>query len=120
MGQIVGYYKEFFAKYFVFAGRARRAAFWYVVLINLLIGFALNLLAPVSPMAVSAVFWVYSLATLIPGLALAVRRLHDTGRRGWWLLLALVPLVGSVVLIVWFCLEGTPGPNAYGADPREN
>ena len=120
MGQILRYYQEFFLRYVDFRGRTRRAGFWYVVLINLIIGFVLNLLAPFSPMAVSVLSWAYSLATLIPGIALGVRRLHDIGRRGWWLLLALVPLVGSVVLIVWFCLEGTPGDNEYGPDPKYN
>lgn len=61
----------------------------------------------------------FSLASLIPGIAVAVRRLHDTGRSAWWLLLLLVPFVGWIVLIVFYCLEGERGPNRYGPDPKD-
>jgi uncharacterized membrane protein YhaH (DUF805 family) len=57
------------------------------------------------------------LALLLPNLAVAVRRLHDTDRSGWWLLIALLPLIGLIVLIVFFCIRGTPGPNRFGPDP---
>jgi uncharacterized membrane protein YhaH (DUF805 family) len=61
---------------------------------------------------------IFILATLIPGLAVTVRRLHDTNRSGWWVLIALVPLVGGIVLLVWVCTDGTAGPNDYGDDPK--
>jgi uncharacterized membrane protein YhaH (DUF805 family) len=61
---------------------------------------------------------LYLLATFLPSLAVTVRRLHDTGRSGWWWLIAFVPVIGAVVLIVFMCLEGTHGPNAYGPDPK--
>ena len=61
---------------------------------------------------------VYALAVLIPGLAVAVRRLHDTGKSGWWLLIGLVPLIGAIVLIVFMATEGEPGNNAYGPNPK--
>jgi uncharacterized membrane protein YhaH (DUF805 family) len=67
-----------------------------------------------SPLA--TLFW---LATIIPDLAVMARRLHDTDASGWWLLLMLIPLVGMVVLIVWWCLEGSKGPNRFGADPLQ-
>jgi hypothetical protein len=54
---------------------------------------------------------------LLPGIAVGVRRLHDVDRSGWWLLLAFIPLVGTIILIVWFCTRGTPGPNRFGPDP---
>jgi uncharacterized membrane protein YhaH (DUF805 family) len=60
---------------------------------------------------------LYSLALLIPGLAVAMRRLHDTGRSGWWLLIGLVPCIGLIVLIVFFATEGDRGPNQYGSAP---
>ncbi len=61
---------------------------------------------------------IYSLAVLIPSIAVSVRRLHDIDRTGWWLLIALVPLVGAIVLIVFHVLDGTPGPNRYGPNPK--
>ena len=61
---------------------------------------------------------LYSLAILIPSIAVVVRRLHDTGRSGWWLLIGLIPVLGSIVLIVFFVLDSEPGENAYGANPK--
>ena len=62
------------------------------------------------------VFW---LATLVPSIAVGVRRLHDTDRSGWWLLIGLIPLAGAIVLLVFNLLEGTRGPNRFGPDPRD-
>ena len=62
---------------------------------------------------------IYALAVLIPGLAVSVRRLHDTERSGWWLLIALVSLVGAIVLLVFMVQDSTPGQNQYGANPKE-
>jgi uncharacterized membrane protein YhaH (DUF805 family) len=59
-----------------------------------------------------------SLALLLPYLGIAVRRLHDTDRSGWWILIGLVPIVGIILLIVWYCTAGTAGPNTYGPDPK--
>jgi uncharacterized membrane protein YhaH (DUF805 family) len=64
------------------------------------------------------VYGLYALATLIPGLALGVRRLHDVDRSGWWLLLAIIPLIGALVLFVWAVSEGTRGSNQFGDDPK--
>ncbi|MDT7577550.1 MAG: hypothetical protein QOH17_3883, partial [Pseudonocardiales bacterium] len=61
---------------------------------------------------------LYSLAVLLPSLAVGVRRLHDTDRSGWWLLIGLIPIIGGIVLLVFFVLEGTRGPNRFGADPK--
>lgn len=63
-------------------------------------------------------YLIYSLAALIPNLAVSVRRLHDTNKSGWMLLIGLIPIIGSIILIVFFCTEGTQGPNQYGADPK--
>jgi uncharacterized membrane protein YhaH (DUF805 family) len=112
---LVGYWKRVvLERYAEFSGRSNRAEFWWYFLANLIVGVVLNLLT-----AASSIFWVpyviYSLAVLIPGLAVGVRRLHDTDRSGWWLLIALVPIVGIIVLIVFWANEGMPGPNRYGA-----
>jgi uncharacterized membrane protein YhaH (DUF805 family) len=64
------------------------------------------------------VYVIYALAVLIPGLAVAVRRLHDTDRTGWWILIGLIPIVGFIVLIVFLATDGTPGPNRYGPSPK--
>ena len=61
---------------------------------------------------------IYSLAVLIPGLAVGVRRLHDTGRSGWWLLLALIPIIGAIILIVYFAQDSQPESNEYGPNPK--
>jgi uncharacterized membrane protein YhaH (DUF805 family) len=112
---LIGYWKRVvLERYAEFSGRSSRAEFWWYFLANLIIGIVLNVLT-----SVSSIFWVpyviYSLGVLIPGLAVGVRRLHDTDRSGWWLLIALVPIVGIIVLIVFWAGEGTPGPNRYGA-----
>lgn len=107
-------FKDNFAN---FEGRARRSEYWYFVLFNML--------AAIAAMAIDGilglgfvVYLIYVLAALIPGLAVAVRRLHDTNRSGWLMLIALIPLIGPILLIVWFATEGTSGPNEYGDDPK--
>jgi uncharacterized membrane protein YhaH (DUF805 family) len=115
---LVNYWKRVvLERYAQFTGRSRRAEFWWYALAGLIIGIAFNIL-----IAISSFFWViyaiYGLAVLIPGLAVGVRRLHDTDKSGWWLLIALVPLVGIIVLIVFWATDGTPGPNQYGASEK--
>ena len=111
------YYKDFWMNSINFNGRSRRAAYWYVVLINVIIGAVLGTLAQFSS-AFGVLSYLYSLAALIPTITLSVRRLHDIGRCGWWYLLALIPLVGQIILLVWFIREGDHGDNAYGPDPK--
>lgn len=94
--------KTCFQKYVDFTGRARRSEYWWFVLF-IVVG---NLvLSYISPTAGS----LFALATLLPSLAAAARRLHDTGRSAWWLLISLVPLVGAIVLIVFLAQEGKDG-----------
>jgi uncharacterized membrane protein YhaH (DUF805 family) len=107
-----------FRNYVNFSGRAARSEYWYWVLFVILASMALAILDrglfPFSDM--SPLHSVFSLLTILPGLAVGVRRLHDIDRTGWWLLLVLT-IVGIVVLIYWACVKGTPGPNRFGADP---
>ena len=118
-------------RYADFTGRSRRREYWMFVLLNLLLSLAVWTLLAVTFLAgmsetemtvvMLPVFILYGLVVLafmIPGLAVTVRRLHDTDRSGWTLLLALVPLVGAILLIVYYCTEGTPGPNRFGPDPK--
>jgi len=111
-----------FSNYANFRGRASRSAFWWWQLFLLLGGLVAGLLDLVANFNVfngtplATLFW---LATIIPDLAVTVRRLHNTDSSGWWLLLVLIPLIGMVVLIVWWCLEGSKGYNRFRPDPLQ-
>ena len=107
-----------------FNGRARRSEYWYFALFNLIIsfviGFTFGVIAGILDMpALDNLTYLWSLVVFIPGLAVSVRRLHDIGRSGWWLLLSLIPLVGSIILIIWCCFDSQPGANQYGSNPKE-
>jgi uncharacterized membrane protein YhaH (DUF805 family) len=120
----VSYYLEALKKYAVFSGRARRAEFWYFVLFNLIVAIVLALIDTLlgTTTGVSSfgiLSGLYSLAVLIPTLALWVRRLHDIDRTGWWVLINLIPLIGTIVLLVFALTPGTPGSNQYGPDPKQ-
>jgi uncharacterized membrane protein YhaH (DUF805 family) len=126
--------KRWFAKYATFDGRASRGEYWWVALFNGLLGVVLYAVLGIilattmsssssagsAPQlgagyyAVSGVYGLYSLATLVPSISVAVRRLHDTGRSGWNYLLGLIPLVGPIILIVFFAQATTPSAERYG------
>lgn len=103
-------------QYAVFTGRAHRTEYWMFFLVNLIVYFALT--AVDVALATGVLSFLYSLAVLLPSLAVGARRLHDTGRTGWWLLIVLVPLIGAIVLIVFFVQDSQPGENAYGPNPK--
>ena len=106
--------KAVFANYATFSGRARRSEYWWFVLFNLLVSAALAILFGGDGNIANS---LWSLATLLPSLAVGARRLHDIDRTGWWLLIGFIPLIGLIVLIVFFASKGTPGPNRFGTDP---
>lgn len=98
--------------------------YWYFVLFNILASIVLGAIDGLlgtsgSGMGAGLLSGIYGLAVLIPSLAVTVRRLHDTDRSGWWILIVLVPLIGTIVLLVFALLEGTPGSNRYGPNPKE-
>ena len=101
-----------FTNYANFSGRARRSEYWYFTLFHFLINFAVGLLR------IPAVSSLVALALFIPSLAVGVRRLHDIGKSGWYILIALVPLVGAILLLVWECRDSDPGSNLYGPNPK--
>ncbi len=101
-----------------FSGRARRTEYWMFTLFNMLALIPIGILAFMSETVGGLVAIVYLLAMVIPSLAVAVRRLHDTGRSGWWLLLSFVP-AGGLVLFVFYVLEGNSGANEFGPDPKD-
>jgi uncharacterized membrane protein YhaH (DUF805 family) len=115
---LVSYWKQVvLERYAQFTGRSRRAEFWWYALAGLIIGVVFNILAQVSSIF-SILYLIYGLAVLIPGIAVAIRRLHDTDKSGWWLLIGLIPIAGAIVLIVFFATDGQPAPNKYGASEK--
>lgn len=104
-------YVNVLKKYTVFTGRARREEFWLFALVSFVISFVLSFLGPLG--------FLYSLGVMVPCLALGARRLHDTGRSGWWQLLGFIPLVGAIVLIIFAVQDSQPGENQYGPNPKQ-
>lgn len=110
-------------KYATFRGRSQRSEYWYFFLFYLLIVLALAfldvLLGTFSEAEGIGLFsGLFVLAMLLPSLAVGVRRLHDIGRTGWWLLIAFVPIIGTLVLLVFAVQDSEPGTNAYGPNPK--
>lgn len=104
-------------KYAVFQGRARRKEYWMFFLFNLIVGIILGALDWMLGTG-SLLGGIYALAVLIPNIAVTVRRLHDTSRSGWWILIVLVPVIGWIVLLVFMVLDSHPGDNEYGPNPK--
>ena len=111
------YLKVMTQNYANFSGRARRMEYWMFFLVYALITLVLGVLEGVFNI-VGTLTAVCALAHLLPSLAVTVRRLHDTGRCGWWLLVALVPLIGALVLLFFMLSAGKPETNAYGPNPK--
>ncbi|MGR3344424.1 MAG: DUF805 domain-containing protein [Paracoccaceae bacterium] len=110
-----------FSQYATFSGRARRSEFWYFILFTILGSFVLGMLESlafgwslVGPGGLSTLF---DLVVLLPSISVAVRRLHDLGKSGWWWWLWLIPIVGWIILLIWYCTKGTFGSNRFGPDP---
>ncbi len=115
----MNYYLTVLKRYAVFSGRAQRAEYWYFTLFNAIIILVLNAISVLifgNPMIL---FIVYILATFLPSLAVAVRRLHDAGRSGWMVLIGLIPFIGSIWLFVLLVIDSKSGENKYGPNPKE-
>ena len=115
----MNYYLAILKKYAVFSGRAQRAEYWYFVLFNLIIAIILGIVSTVIGDDKGMLGTLYSLAVLIPGLAVSIRRLHDVGKSGWMLLIALIPLIGWIWLLVLMITDSNPGDNKYGPNPKQ-
>ncbi|WP_136468606.1 DUF805 domain-containing protein [Flagellimonas onchidii] len=118
------WYIKVLKQYADFKGRARRTEFWMFVLFNTIFAVALSYLDYLFDMEIGhtqlgILYVTYVLVTFIPGLAVSVRRLHDIGKSGWMLFIALIPIVGPIWLIVLYVTEGNSGNNPYGSDPKE-
>ncbi len=119
----MNWYVEALRKYADFSGRARRREYWFFFLFNVLIAAGLSLVdafvGTADPLAgVGLLSGLYSLGVLLPSLAVGVRRLHDIGRTGWWLLIGIVPILGSLILLIFAVLDSQVGPNEYGPNPK--
>ncbi len=122
--------KTCFGKYVTFSGRAQRSEFWWFVLFGCGVSMILTIIDSflfgtittseygISATSDIAIFSsIFGLIVFLPNVSVAVRRLHDTDRSGWWYWIILVPLVGFILLIVWFASKGTHGENRFGSDP---
>ncbi len=119
----MNWYLEVWRKYADFSGRARRMEYWMFILFNIIIGAVLTVIDMLIgtysfQSGVGLLQGLYSLAVLIPSIAVTVRRLHDTGRNGWWILIGLVPVIGTIVLLIFMLLDSDPGENRYGPNPK--
>lgn len=117
------WYLEALKKYAVFSGRSRRKEYWHFVLFSVIVSLVLSAVDALlgtfsSSTNVGLLGGIYGLAIIIPSIAVSVRRLHDIDRTGWWVLISLVPVVGSIVLLVFAVLDGTPGGNRFGPNPK--
>lgn len=124
-----------YRRYFDFSGRSRRKEYWMFILLYVIIAIALTLLMLAGGMAMdpatgapamgttfylgAGLLGIYGLATIIPAIAVQVRRFHDQDKSGWFVLLNFIPYVGGLIVLVFMCLEGTRGPNRFGPDPKD-
>jgi uncharacterized membrane protein YhaH (DUF805 family) len=104
-----------FSNYVNFSGRACRSEYWYWILFIIIADIVAGIID--YAIGIQVVTSLFGLATLLPNLAVAIRRLHDLDRTGWWIFIGLIPLVGWIILIIWYCTRGTAGPNRFGPDP---
>lgn len=114
--------KTVFKKYSTFSGRASRSEFWYFCLFNFLAGVFFGVIEAghiVPQGGADTLSLIYNLAIFLPSLAVTARRLHDTDRSGWWMLIA-ITIIGIIPLIIWYCSKGTEGNNRFGEDPLRN
>jgi uncharacterized membrane protein YhaH (DUF805 family) len=117
------WYVSVLKKYAVFSGRARRKEYWMFFLFNIIFAFVAMIVdnalgTAIEERGYGLVYFLYTLAVLLPGIAVSVRRLHDVGKSGWFLLIILIPFVGAIWFLVLACTAGNPGKNAYGANPK--
>jgi uncharacterized membrane protein YhaH (DUF805 family) len=120
----MNWYLKVLRNYAQFNGRARRTEYWMFALVNLLFLIVAAIIDNVAHTTIHGMFYglfyfLYGLAVFIPGLAVGVRRLHDVGKSGMWLFIALIPIVGAIWLLVLMVTDSIPGENQYGPNPKE-
>lgn len=119
----MSWYLKVLKNYVGFSGRARRKEFWMFTLVNVIIalvlGFVDGMLGTFDPeTGLGLLGGIYTLGILLPSIAVTTRRLHDTDRSGWWQLLYFIPIIGVLVVLVFTLMDGTPGDNRFGPDPK--
>lgn len=120
----MNYFLSALRNYATFSGRARRSEYWYFVLFQLILLIVATILDKIAGTTIGLLpygvfYFVVALALFLPGLAVAVRRLHDLGKSGWFILVGLIPIVGAIWLLVLMCTDSQAGENEYGANPKE-
>jgi uncharacterized membrane protein YhaH (DUF805 family) len=116
----MSWYLKVLKKYAVFSGRARRKEYWMFALFNFIFSLVLTIIDFLLGIGNWAVLsMIYSLAVLIPGLAVAFRRLHDTNRTGWWILINLIPIIGGIIFFIFTVSDSDSVNNQYGPNPKE-
>jgi uncharacterized membrane protein YhaH (DUF805 family) len=107
-----------FSNYVNFNDRAPRSEYWYWILFTVI---AEVVVAAIDrALGIHLIAALLVLAIVIPTFAVTIRRLHDLDRSGWWIFLSFIPLIGGIILLIWFCTRGTEGPNRFGPDPLAN
>ncbi len=107
-----------FSRYVDFSGRSSRSEYWWWVLFVFMAGILIILLGNLIG-ASASLYWLFQLAVFVPGLAVAVRRLHDKDKSGWWMLIVLIPIIGGIILLIWMVERGDPHENRYGPNPLQ-
>ncbi|HZP75569.1 MAG TPA: DUF805 domain-containing protein [Pseudolabrys sp.] len=105
-----------FSKYAIFSGRAPRSEYWWFILFYMIVSVVAEI-GDKMGLSFGLLGAIWTFATLIPTIAVSTRRLHDIDRSGWWQLIAFIPIVGWIILIIWFTRVGTNGANRFGPDP---
>jgi uncharacterized membrane protein YhaH (DUF805 family) len=129
MEAIMNWVLEVFNKYAEFNGRARRKEYWYFYLFNFIVSIVISVIGQVMAyqsdnestslsIIYSVVVILYSLILVLPQWAVTVRRLHDTNRSGWWILIQLIPIIGAIITLIYLIEDSTPGDNQYGPNPK--
>ena len=111
------WYLKVITNYVGFTGRARRKEYWMYCLFYIIIGIAIGVVERVISMD-GVLSGLYSLALLLPSIAVSIRRMHDTGRSGWWLLLNFIPILGWLIFLFFTVQDSQPGENEYGPNPK--
>lgn len=112
----MNWFVEVLKKYAVFSGRARRKEYWMFTLIYTVIAIVLSVV-DMAVIGSNILVPILTVALFLPALGVTIRRLHDTGRTGWWVLISIVPLVGLIVMLVFLCSDGGD-TNKYGPNPK--
>ncbi|MDX1640343.1 MAG: DUF805 domain-containing protein [Balneolaceae bacterium] len=116
--EIKKWYMEALGKYIEFEGRARRKELWTFVLVNFVISIVLSFLDAVIGMGIGFIGTLFGLAMILPSISVGVRRLHDIGKEGLWILIGLIPFIGWIILLYFYIQDSEPGANAYGPNPK--